>query len=356
MSAVVALALPELAEQINAEHAAAENHAGQAVEHALRAGALLLQAKKAAGHGAWLGWLQKNVTVTPRMAQNYMSLARALPKLAPENAKRVSHLSVRDAVRTIATGATRIARLPDRDREEVCKAVEAGEHSFAAVARQREHLTREILRRRHPNPIRSVTGVWDHWSTAANLIESQARRVAEPPAALTLKGLHQHVDRSLLPFLPEHFEGNLVPRDVFDQMRARRKAMRKELSGRVKDLVDWALGQRILLAALLEVAANRAPDGPILVARRTTYSDGCDATQLDLRNLGVPCEKVPHAAKGCRCNDEPPLGCPKPAPPPSGRSCLECDRRLTFSSYSGYGDLCDACAARAGPIAEAVSA
>ena len=287
------------------------------------------------------------------MAQNYMLLARALPKLQPEEAQRVALLPVRDAVRTITMGARRLAILPAAARELVCRAVESGEHTFAAVAKMREAERREILFRPVANPIRAVTGCWDHLSTAALLIESKASGIEQriSRGSHHLKRLTTDAELLLLPALLEQLEGShLVAKDIFDQMRARRAEMRKELRKRVKELEAWAAGQNILIAALLRKAAEGASDKPILIARSISYSDGCESRQIDLNNMGVPCSKRPHAEKDCTCGNEPPLGCPKPDQlSPRGRQCFECDTRLTYGNYCGDGDVCNACAAQAAP-------
>jgi len=47
-----------------------------AVEHAVRAGELLTEAKAQVQHGEWLRWLQAHFPGAPRPAQDYMRLAR----------------------------------------------------------------------------------------------------------------------------------------------------------------------------------------------------------------------------------------------------------------------------------------
>jgi len=336
--------LADLATRINAAHAAAEKDAASAVEHARQAGLLLLQAKKVCAHGDWLGWLEKNVTVTARMAQNYMRLSRQMGKLDESNTKRVSHLPLRDAIHAVAKGSARLAAVPAAVRERVFKEVEAGKNSYHAIAEQRETARREILQRPVANPIREVTECLDMWSTARRLIESSAKGMQQTISAESyhLKMVTKNAE-ALLPCLPEHL-GEFIPQDVFGEMRSLRGAMRKELRKRVKDLVDWAAGQHVLIALLLLEAAEGAADEPILVGRRTQYSDNCQATQADVRMMGVACEYIPHAVDGCRCNNQPPLWCSRAAEIPRGSHCLDCDALLTFRNYCGEGDLCNACA------------
>lgn len=73
--------LSDLASAIAVEHQLVELHANSAVQHALRCGELLLQAKAQLQHGEWLGWLRDNCHVGTREAQRYMRLAREVPKL-----------------------------------------------------------------------------------------------------------------------------------------------------------------------------------------------------------------------------------------------------------------------------------
>lgn len=86
----------ELAAQINEAHRQAETMAQGAVEQALQAGALLLEAKSQCGHGNWLGWIGKNLKFGERTASTYMRVVR--------NRKRVSDLSsIRSAAKLLTT-------------------------------------------------------------------------------------------------------------------------------------------------------------------------------------------------------------------------------------------------------------
>jgi hypothetical protein len=90
-------ALAELAGQINAEHQQAESALRTGLEHARRAGELLLQAKQQCRHGEWLPWLEANAHFTVRTAQGYMRVARRWLEIEAK-AKHVSHLSYRDGL------------------------------------------------------------------------------------------------------------------------------------------------------------------------------------------------------------------------------------------------------------------
>lgn len=76
MSTEIERPLIELAGAIRREHDACERDARSAVEHAIRAGELLIDAKAEVSHGEWLPWLDTNFAFTPQTANGYMRLAR----------------------------------------------------------------------------------------------------------------------------------------------------------------------------------------------------------------------------------------------------------------------------------------
>jgi hypothetical protein len=88
----------DLAAQINAEHGTTLfGKAREALEHARRAGELLLQAKGSLGHGEWLPWIEANCKFSSRTAQGYMRLASRWESLRDKSAT-VSHLELPDAL------------------------------------------------------------------------------------------------------------------------------------------------------------------------------------------------------------------------------------------------------------------
>lgn len=145
MSAIV---LADLVTQINAEHDIAESSAQSAIEHARRAGELLLQAKETVGHGAWLEWLAANVRVGTRMAQNYMRLATELGKLSSEEAQRVAYLPLRAALTGLSRCATatafRCAALSPESQASALAATDAGLTISQAIRAevQKEHVAK----------------------------------------------------------------------------------------------------------------------------------------------------------------------------------------------------------------------
>ncbi|MEJ7786351.1 MAG: DUF3102 domain-containing protein [Solirubrobacteraceae bacterium] len=85
-----------LAVDIRREHEAAQQAFASAVEHAVRCGELLAEAKAQVRHGEWLPWLAENFPASARTAQGYMRLA------AQPNAQALAHLGIEGALRQLA--------------------------------------------------------------------------------------------------------------------------------------------------------------------------------------------------------------------------------------------------------------
>lgn len=66
--------LEGLAVQINAEHGNALRAAGTAIEHAIRVGELLTEAKNNVRHGEWLSWVTGNLSFKERQARKYIQI------------------------------------------------------------------------------------------------------------------------------------------------------------------------------------------------------------------------------------------------------------------------------------------
>jgi hypothetical protein len=91
-----------LAGEIVAAHEAACLAARAGLDHARRAGELLMQAKAEVQHGEWLGWLALHCpAISERTAQVYMRIAREWPELEAK-AQRVADLPVRHAIALLA--------------------------------------------------------------------------------------------------------------------------------------------------------------------------------------------------------------------------------------------------------------
>jgi hypothetical protein len=141
--------LDQLATQIEAKHRAAQEAARSAVEHACRAGELLIEAKAAVTHGKWGRWIEANVTIAPRTVRAYMQLAKRLPELSDADRQRVADLPVRYAVKEVRAlqpiapaaparplpPAERVAREWERGRERAAQAVKTAVQLLEQVRR-----------------------------------------------------------------------------------------------------------------------------------------------------------------------------------------------------------------------------
>jgi Protein of unknown function (DUF3102) len=87
--------LPELAELITQAHRAADGSAREAVQHAITAGRLLLDAKGRLPHGDFQPWLKQNCGFNERTAQRYMHVARVWDSLDDKKRHDVSQLALR---------------------------------------------------------------------------------------------------------------------------------------------------------------------------------------------------------------------------------------------------------------------
>lgn len=91
---------PQLAADIRREYEQAEAAFETAVQHAVRCGELLIEAKAQAKHGEWLPWLKENFPASTRTAQGYMRLAARA-----EDAQGLAHLGIEGALRQLAAPA-----------------------------------------------------------------------------------------------------------------------------------------------------------------------------------------------------------------------------------------------------------
>jgi hypothetical protein len=82
---VPVVALADLTASIQKSHAAATQGLSQHLAHAIAAGEALLKAKdlvkKEVGHGAWQDYITVECRLIPRVAQNYMNLAKKKDEL-----------------------------------------------------------------------------------------------------------------------------------------------------------------------------------------------------------------------------------------------------------------------------------
>jgi hypothetical protein len=120
--------LGTLAEHINAEHRACGLALNSALEHALAAGDLLLQAKAECNPRTWLAWLEANFEGKPRTAQVYMQLAKRRDLVERAKAQSSAYLSIAGALRGLAPQAFgpepvpgTVPLPPDQEAEERAK-------------------------------------------------------------------------------------------------------------------------------------------------------------------------------------------------------------------------------------------
>ena len=126
-----------LAADIQRHHDEAQRCAGEAVEHARLAGEALLKAKAEVGHGGWLDWLNSaGFEFGHRTAQNYMRLAKELPKLPEEKRNAVAYLPIRDALEQLTTSSARLFGLDAETRQKVSEVIEQGETTVRDAMRQ----------------------------------------------------------------------------------------------------------------------------------------------------------------------------------------------------------------------------
>ncbi len=101
----VGLSLLDLADAFRQEHWACQAAAQSAIAHAIKAGEVLLKAKGAKEFkctGGFHKWVKCNCQVSVREAQRYMRLAMHRGILEKLDATRVSHWSIRGALRLIS--------------------------------------------------------------------------------------------------------------------------------------------------------------------------------------------------------------------------------------------------------------
>ena len=90
--------LTDLAARIQQEHDAVADALKRGVEHAMRAGDLLIEAKAQLNkHGQWLPWLREHCLISERTASLYMRLARHRSELQAKSAT-VADLTLNDAI------------------------------------------------------------------------------------------------------------------------------------------------------------------------------------------------------------------------------------------------------------------
>jgi hypothetical protein len=104
--------LDGLAKRINEEHHRCEGAVNAALEHAMNAGDLLLEAKGSAPHGTWQGWLANHFDGSVRTAQAYMRVASRRDEVEAAKTQSSAPLSLDGALRALS--ATKDPPRPER--------------------------------------------------------------------------------------------------------------------------------------------------------------------------------------------------------------------------------------------------
>lgn len=145
--------LNNLVVSINEEHSKAAECMWAGVQHAIRAGELLIEAKSQVEHGQWLPWLEANCEFSERTAQGYMRLAKELPKLDAEKRNRVADLTFRDALKSIAGTAKVLRSFSEPQAEAMFENAENKNSVYRATIQVCRDANRE--RDREQEPLRS---------------------------------------------------------------------------------------------------------------------------------------------------------------------------------------------------------
>jgi hypothetical protein len=143
-----------LAADIRREHDLAQQSLTSAVDHAVRCGALLTEAKAGVAHGEWLPWLAENFPADVRTAQAYMRLAA--------NAQRASHLEAAPSIRA-ALAELAEPRETDFDPDAAARALRELEARLDAAGDD-------------IGEVRAVCEEADAWEVAARRAALRARR------------------------------------------------------------------------------------------------------------------------------------------------------------------------------------
>jgi hypothetical protein len=108
--------LDDLAAGIKAEHEETTGALKSALDHAINAGELLIEAKSQLKHGQWLPWLRDHCAMPERTAQFYIHLARHRLELEGSNPQRIADLTLMDAQRMLAKPAIVKSEAPTKEQ------------------------------------------------------------------------------------------------------------------------------------------------------------------------------------------------------------------------------------------------
>jgi hypothetical protein len=303
----------DLAARINEAHALATKCAASAVEHAQRAGELLLEAKAAVKHGEWQGWLVANVQFSERSARNYLRIARELPLLPEAKRQRVATLPLRKAATEIFAIKRELKQTETRQ----------------AVAVERKESDRRAFDAGEP-----VTE--DLWSSAKWILEAKAKNYTRPLNDIQRKRTREEFKASVFSVTLLDYLQEVLPESALAEIEARSKRFLAEAKVRATEHIKWIEEQRRICAEPILEAAASADDSPdILVGQRVHYPNGGVGINADVRMMGVPAFSMPHDPDGCDCERLKAIN--------RNRECRACGMPLNFRYGEEKTGVCSEC-------------
>ena len=148
---------------IKAEHEAFCESARQTLQHAIRAGELLLAAKRAVDHGGWADWLRQNCCVSQRSAQAYMRLAQN-KKQFEDSPRKAAGWTIDGALRSLGSPQSQTTAIVAE------KSATMTEEIQAAADKANADLGRDFLRR-ELDPPRALPRTVEPINKAASELE-----------------------------------------------------------------------------------------------------------------------------------------------------------------------------------------
>jgi hypothetical protein len=122
--------LDNLVTEINKAHGEVERAFTSAIDNALVAGKLLLEAKSLVKHGNFNIWIKTNCEFSDRMARAYMRVANKFPTLPDKERQRVADMSLRGVLKLFASPGgkprmNQVIRLADVETADLVAELEA---------------------------------------------------------------------------------------------------------------------------------------------------------------------------------------------------------------------------------------
>jgi len=199
--------LGTLAQQINEEHRAAFKAMVDTLNHAVVAGALLLEAKKLVKHGEWGAWLEENFEGSDRTTRDYMRLARRRGEIEEAKRQGSAILSISGALQYLGQkprplGWHNISSHPEGQRQPLSE--EQRREISAEVEREhRESLAKSRIweqannatKKGDPDPAPPLDMPAEEWRNTLALVEETRVR----DAGYLMRGVTNHLSRWLDP-------------------------------------------------------------------------------------------------------------------------------------------------------------